>query len=89
MTVSDAKTLGGGRVERNAPAGCLGHNQRVSDAISIRIMIQDAPVSGAALSAPFRAAMAREIANVSYLKVKNSADGEQDPPRDRRKRRCD
>ncbi len=41
----------------------------VSDAISIPIMIQDAPVSGTALSAPFLARMAKEIANVSYFKI--------------------
>jgi 4-hydroxy-tetrahydrodipicolinate synthase len=43
--------------------------QRVSDAISIPIMIQDAPVAGTPLSAPFLARMAREIANVSYFKI--------------------
>lgn len=43
--------------------------QAVSDAISIPIMIQDAPVSGTTLSAPFLAKMAREIANVSYFKI--------------------
>src|SRR3977135_1989327 len=36
----------------------------VSDALSTPIMIQDAPVSGTALSAPFLARLAREIANV-------------------------
>ncbi|AWK88760.1 dihydrodipicolinate synthase family protein [Azospirillum thermophilum] len=41
----------------------------VSDAIAIPIMIQDAPVSGTALSAPFLARMAKEIANVSYFKI--------------------
>ena len=41
----------------------------VSDAISIPIMIQDAPVSGTQLSAAFLARMAREIANVSYFKI--------------------
>lgn len=41
----------------------------VSDAIAIPIMIQDAPVSGTALSAAFLARMAREIPNVSYFKV--------------------
>lgn len=41
----------------------------VSDAISIPIMIQDAPVSGTTLSAPFLARMAREIANISYFKI--------------------
>jgi len=41
----------------------------VSAAIEIPIMIQDAPVSGTTLSAPFLARMAREIANVSYFKI--------------------
>lgn len=41
----------------------------VSDAISIPIMIQDAPVSGTHLTAPFLARMAKEIANVSYFKI--------------------
>ncbi len=41
----------------------------VSDAIDIPVMIQDAPVSGTTLSAPFLARMAREIANVSYFKI--------------------
>jgi 4-hydroxy-tetrahydrodipicolinate synthase len=41
----------------------------VSDAISIPIMIQDAPVSGTTLSAPFLARMAREIEHVSYFKI--------------------
>jgi 2-keto-3-deoxy-L-arabinonate dehydratase len=43
--------------------------QRVSDAISIPIMIQDAPVSGTPLSAAFLARMATEIANVAYFKI--------------------
>lgn len=43
--------------------------QTVSDAITIPIMIQDAPVSGTPLSAPFLAKMAREIGNVSYFKI--------------------
>jgi 4-hydroxy-tetrahydrodipicolinate synthase len=42
---------------------------RVSDAISIPIMIQDAPVAGTALSAAFLARMATEIANVAYFKI--------------------
>ena len=41
----------------------------VSDAISIPIMIQDAPVAGTPLSAAFLARMAREIENVSYFKI--------------------
>ncbi|MDN7494041.1 dihydrodipicolinate synthase family protein [Burkholderia gladioli] len=42
---------------------------RVSDAIEIPIMIQDAPASGTVLSAPFLARMAREIEQVSYFKI--------------------
>ena len=41
----------------------------LSDAIDIPIMIQDAPVSGTALSAAFLARMAREIKNVAYFKI--------------------
>ena len=41
----------------------------VSDAIDIPIMIQDAPVSGTALSAAFLARLARELANVAYFKI--------------------
>ena len=42
---------------------------RVSDAIDIPIMIQDAPASGTVLSAAFLARMAREIEQVSYFKI--------------------
>ena len=41
----------------------------LSDAVDIPIMIQDAPVSGTALSAAFLARMAIEIKNVSYFKI--------------------
>ena len=41
----------------------------LSDAIDIPIMIQDAPVSGIALSATFLARMAKEIKNVCYFKI--------------------
>jgi dihydrodipicolinate synthase/N-acetylneuraminate lyase len=41
----------------------------LSEAIDIPIMIQDAPVSGTALSAPFLARLAREIVNVAYFKI--------------------
>jgi 4-hydroxy-tetrahydrodipicolinate synthase len=45
---------------------------KVSDAIRIPIMIQDAPVAGTPLSASFLARMAREIANVSYFKIETA-----------------
>ncbi len=46
--------------------------QIVSDAISIPIMIQDAPVAGTPLSPAFLARMAKEIANVSYFKIETA-----------------
>ena len=42
---------------------------RLSDAIDIPIMIQDAPASGTVLSAAFLARMAREIEHVAYFKI--------------------
>ncbi len=42
---------------------------RLSDAINIPIMIQDAPVSGTTLSASFLARMAKEIKQVCYFKI--------------------
>ncbi|MGN6097454.1 MAG: dihydrodipicolinate synthase family protein [Bosea sp. (in: a-proteobacteria)] len=43
--------------------------RHVSDAISIPIMVQDAPVAGTPLSVPFLARMAREIENLAYFKI--------------------
>ncbi len=43
--------------------------QRVSDAIGIPIMVQDAPVSGTPLPADFLARMAREIEQLAYFKI--------------------
>ncbi|MBD0273641.1 MAG: dihydrodipicolinate synthase family protein, partial [Acetobacteraceae bacterium] len=42
---------------------------RVSDAVRIPIMVQDAPVSGTTLPAAFLARMARDIENLSYFKI--------------------
>jgi dihydrodipicolinate synthase/N-acetylneuraminate lyase len=44
----------------------------LSAAIDIPIMIQDAPVSGTTLSAPFLARMAKEIRNVAYFKIETA-----------------
>ena len=46
--------------------------QIVSDAISIPIMIQDAPLAGTPLSATFLARMAKEISNVAYFKIETA-----------------
>ena len=45
---------------------------RLSDAIGIPIMIQDAPVSGTPLPAPLLARMAREIEQVAYFKIETA-----------------
>lgn len=45
---------------------------RLSDAINIPIMIQDAPVAGTPLSVPFLARMAQEIKNVAYFKIETA-----------------
>ena len=45
---------------------------RVSDALNIPIMIQDAPMSGTTLTAAFLARMAQEIEQVSYFKIETA-----------------
>ncbi len=58
-----------GATIRVPESGLFDFFQRLSDAISIPIMIQDAPVAGTPLSAAFLARAAREIANVAYFKI--------------------
>jgi 4-hydroxy-tetrahydrodipicolinate synthase/2-keto-3-deoxy-L-arabinonate dehydratase len=45
---------------------------RLSDAVDIPIMVQDAPASGTPLSAAFLARMAREIEHVAYFKIETA-----------------
>ncbi|MDV4169232.1 dihydrodipicolinate synthase family protein [Rhodovulum sp. FJ3] len=52
-----------------AEAGIFEHFAAASDAVSIPIMVQDAPLSGVTLSVPLLVRMAREIENVSYFKM--------------------
>jgi 2-keto-3-deoxy-L-arabinonate dehydratase len=52
-----------------APVAMMEHFKAVSDAISIPIMIQDAPISGASLPVDLLVKMARELENVSYFKI--------------------
>ncbi len=58
-----------GATIRVSPAGVRDFFQGLSDALAIPIMIQDAPVSGTPLPAPFLAQMAREIEHISYFKI--------------------
>jgi 2-keto-3-deoxy-L-arabinonate dehydratase len=45
---------------------------RLSDAVDIPIMVQDAPAAGTVLSAAFLAKMAREIEHVAYFKIETA-----------------
>lgn len=58
-----------GATLRPTDAGVYTYFQTVADAISIPIMIQDAPMSGVNLSVEFLARMAREIPEVAYIKA--------------------
>jgi 2-keto-3-deoxy-L-arabinonate dehydratase len=58
-----------GATFRVAEPGIYQFFQTVSEAISIPIMIQDAPVAGTPLSVAFLARLAKEIGNIRYFKV--------------------
>ncbi len=58
-----------GATFRVAEAGIFAFFRALSEAISIPIMIQDAPVAGTPLSPAFLARMAREIEHVAYFKI--------------------
>lgn len=58
-----------GATIRATPSGIRSFFEQLSDAISIPIMIQDAPVSGTPLTAAFLAQLAREIEHVAYFKI--------------------
>ena len=61
-----------GATIRASEGAIVEYFQRLSDAIDIPIMIQDAPVSGTTLSAALLARMAREIEQVSYFKIETA-----------------
>ena len=61
-----------GATIRASEQGIFEFYRAVSDAIRIPIMVQDAPVSGTALTAPFLARMAREIEQLSYFKIESA-----------------
>jgi len=45
---------------------------RLSDAVGIPVMIQDAPAAGTPLSAAFLATLAREIEHIAYFKIETA-----------------
>jgi dihydrodipicolinate synthase/N-acetylneuraminate lyase len=58
-----------GTLLRADETGTLQHFARVAEAVSIPLMVQDAPLSGVSLSVPFLARMAREVPSVRYFKI--------------------
>ena len=61
-----------GATIRASEAQIDGFFAELSKALVIPIMIQDAPVSGTALSAAFLARLARQIERVSYFKIESA-----------------
>lgn len=49
--------------------GMIEHFQTIAEAAPIPIMVQDAPLSGVALSVPFLVRLAKEVPQVCYFKI--------------------
>ncbi len=62
-----------GATLRAEPAAVTAYFETIAAAISIPIMIQDAPMSGTPLPADSLARLARDIPNVQYAKVESAA----------------
>ena len=58
-----------GATMRVDEAAMFEHFARVAEAAGVPVMIQDAPLSGVALSVPFLARIARELPLVRYFKI--------------------
>ncbi len=58
-----------GATLRPDEAGVFEHFARVAEAITIPIMVQDAPLSGMTLSVPLLVRLARELGRVRYFKI--------------------
>jgi dihydrodipicolinate synthase/N-acetylneuraminate lyase len=58
-----------GTALRADEAGMIAHFARVAAAAPLPIMVQDAPLSGVALSVPFLVRLAREVPAVRYFKI--------------------
>jgi 2-keto-3-deoxy-L-arabinonate dehydratase len=58
-----------GALLRAAEEGVFEHFAALADAIDIPIMIQDAPLSGVALSVPLLARIAQSLPQVTYFKI--------------------
>jgi 2-keto-3-deoxy-L-arabinonate dehydratase len=62
-----------GTLLRADESAMIEHFARVAEAVPIPIMLQDAPLSGVALSVPFLVRLAREIPQVCYFKIEVAA----------------
>ncbi len=49
--------------------GVFEHFARIAEAVSLPIMVQDAPLSGVSLPVPFLARLAREVPRLRYFKI--------------------
>jgi 2-keto-3-deoxy-L-arabinonate dehydratase len=58
-----------GAALRADETGMREHFEAIADAVSIPIMVQDAPLSGVNLSVDFLAALAKDLPQVSYFKI--------------------
>jgi dihydrodipicolinate synthase/N-acetylneuraminate lyase len=58
-----------GATLRTDEQGIFEHFARVAEAVSIPLMVQDAPLSGVSLSVPFLARLARDIPQMRYFKI--------------------
>ncbi len=58
-----------GAAPRADEKGVFEHFARIAEAVSIPIMVQDAPLSGVSLPVPFLARLAREVPQVRYFKI--------------------
>ena len=54
---------------RASDTGAFEHFQRIAEAVSIPIMVQDAPLSGVTLTIPFLVRLAHEVPLVRYFKI--------------------
>jgi dihydrodipicolinate synthase/N-acetylneuraminate lyase len=58
-----------GATLRAGDTGMIEHFERIAQAVSIPLMVQDAPLSGVALSVPFLVQLARKVPQVCYFKI--------------------
>lgn len=58
-----------GATLRAGDTGMIEHFERIAAAVQIPIMVQDAPLSGVALSVPFLVQLARKVPQICYFKI--------------------